>query len=218
MTANGSLTLHGGFYGRAQSFTKEVAVRCRYFYLCSSVDSIRDIFLLRLKNVSSKPIVGYTIAFNNEAGVATSRSQAIAPGDIAEAEVSTLDTRPQEPISVTAVVFEDGTSEGEPKAIALVTDDRRGRRLFLERVLPLYEKALESPEINIDELESQIRALPERVEGESSDVNYSYRNAKSSLLKQIEELKEARAKGLTYDLRPDLQEIKEMIEKQKGRF
>jgi hypothetical protein len=207
----------------AQSGEPEVVNKTQAFRLISierQVDSIRHIYLLRLQNVSAKEIVGYTIGFNNGSGAAKDyNSKVIAPGDIEEYDVSTRDVRPQEPIRIAAVVFSDGTSEGEPKAIAFITDERRGRRLFRERVLPLLEKALDSPEVNLDELESQIRALPERVEGESSDVNSSYRDDKSSFLKEMKELKEARAKGRTsYDLRPELQEIKEAIEKLKGRF
>lgn len=183
---------------------------------------MHDYFLLRMKNVSSKAINGYTIAFNNYAGVDrgySSSGEAIPPGGIEEYEVSSQDVVPQEPISIAAVVFTDGTSEGDTVAIARIINGRRGRKLFLERVLPLYQKALNSPNTDIDKLETEISALPDKAESESDDVNYSYRNAKASALREIRELKEARSEGrINSDLRPRLQEIKEEKEKQKGRL
>jgi len=54
-------------------------------------------------------------------------------------------TSPENGITVLAVVYEDGTSEGDAKFVKQIFDERAGTQAQMARILPLFRDALATP-------------------------------------------------------------------------
>ncbi len=140
---------------------------------------------LVLRNVSAKGINGYSIAFGEGSTVTndlTSGDRLIAPGD-QFTEVLPHATN----IVVRNVIFEDGSSDGDPVAAAELHDRREGMRKQLERIAPLLKAAAVSGDV--EKLKAQLQALPEdTAAGDSVFINAGMRNAKEDTLLDVEKL------------------------------
>ncbi len=100
-------------------------------------------------------------------------------------------------ISVLAVVFDDKSSEGDPRLIAAILGRRQESKVQLTRIVHLLDKPLDSPGIIDDtvlgRLKSRISALPTDSQS-SSEKEDTLRRLdqvdRSSLLERIRRLKE----------------------------
>ena len=93
-------------------------------------------------------------------------------------------------IGVLAVVFEDGTSEGEQRFIREITEKRSGEEVQIKRVLSLITKTLDLPATQMMEeihtLKSRIASLPEdRGDGRRGDFEFGLHDAKLRMLDAI---------------------------------
>ena len=94
-------------------------------------------------------------------------------------------------ITVLCVVFEDGSSDGEPKYVEEIKEYRLGIRMARERVLPLLRDAMNLPDQErLDKLESWITALPGfPEEGLSLSVKLGLQGEDHRMLREIGTLK-----------------------------
>jgi hypothetical protein len=181
------------------------------------LNAARDAYLLTLKNGYGKNINGYSIG----AGASkldvdlTGGERTIAPGDTAKESipVSNLragsnETQPQADVSVLAVMFDDGSHDGDERAIAMVRQRRLGAKLQLQRINAILESAIATssgvtPD-TIDNVRTQISALSvEPPAGQSPMLKSGLKSAKEDLLLEIDRLKQNRG-----DFQEGLQKIK----------
>ena len=95
---------------------------------------------------------------------------------------------------VTAVIFTDGTGDGDARFVGMLSDERAGTRDQANRILP-HLRAFSSPGSERDrtlaDLEAKIHSLPDKGnESTSSDYDIGLSNAKRELLKRASEIKE----------------------------
>jgi hypothetical protein len=76
-------------------------------------------------------------------------------------------------ITIRAVVFEDGSADGEPKFIEEIKDYRLGLKIERQRVLELLQGILALPDadmsVALEELEAKIPSLPQRKKSRGLD-------------------------------------------------
>lgn len=145
-------------------------------------------------------------------------------------------------IQIHAVVFDDGTYEGDVETAAAVRGYQAGEKMVLPRLLPLLESALNS-DANVTEalrnLDSQVASVrtdadPQIIEKLSSEfpqasnatrrdikttMEFTATTIKSNLLKDIHALQNGRAEALNVDLyRTWLTKTKERYEKWLSRL
>jgi hypothetical protein len=125
---------------------------------------------------------------------------------------------PHPGITILAVLFEDGTSDGATPAIAEIKEKRAGTKIQLKRILPLIQNVLSpagsSKLITLDQLKEQIASLPD--EGEdaaSSHAKKGFRSAKEDALMNLQNLEQS-----DMGLQAGLARIKATIEKRISRL
>ena len=169
------------------------------------------VFRVTLKNVSAKNILSITYLAGhavNSDGYAFSE-KLLEPGGTAEEYIpfENLQTpasfSEREPDLVFAAVwFEGGTGDGDPKFIAQLRDESEGIKEQAGRILPLLRKALQNPQIQEDQvltdLESQISHLPTEDGSASQSIDYKLGRsmANRQLAFKVKKLRENRNKSL----------------------
>ena len=213
--------------GNGQENRPQIINRTTGFQLASLTDKDDD-YILLLKNNSSKNIDGYIIGIGASKRVTvdlTIGSRVITPEDVVEERIPLSNLRassgggaPPPSITILAVLFEDGTSEGAAQAIAEIKERRAGTKIQLQRILPLIQNLLSSPgstkQITLAQLKEQIASLPEGAEGAtSSHAKKGLRSAKEDALMSLQNLEQG-----DFGLQEGLTRIKQTIEKRITRL
>jgi hypothetical protein len=94
-----------------------------------------------------------------------------------------------------AVVYEDGTTSGEPEFINQILDARAGKQAQLQRLLPILEDGLvASKNVTLKEKwrtnTLKIQNLPNSEEGKSFEYNAALQNEKNLALMKIKEFEQ----------------------------
>ena len=152
---------------------------------------------LTLQNGYDKKINGFLVSVGN-VGIHTeymyNPDQMIPPGG------TWVDQVPIEPftdtkgITLTAVFFDDGTSDGDEAAIKGTEEDRAGQKALIRRALALIRQTLGAPDVDsvaaLDQLLSELRSLSiERVSGRPN-FSMGQQSAKDRMISIIETLRE----------------------------
>lgn len=198
-------------------------------------------FLLTLKNGYRKDITGYTVTQGMDTPSSAEVSieedfiygdKVIAPGETYVVRIPISEQSPapgsvpqqEQDINVAAVLFDDGTGDGDAKVIKKTKDRRRGERIQLERILPLFQAVLDAPDADLpaalDRLESRIALLPEVTGKEfSSSVKSGLQGGKEMLLQAAQTLRQNRQRlNNVAALREDLIRVKSHYERVKDKL
>ena len=147
---------------------------------------------LIVKNISRKNINGYSVALDDNRNTITSDltvgEQLIAPGT----EFKVLISREvKKKYVIRHVMFDDGTGDGDPEAIAEQRDRRDGARELFVQIAPLLRT---STAVSVEKLKSDIEALPTDQEiGRSVYFTLGMRNAKEDVLTDLNKIGEGDA-------------------------
>lgn len=175
-------------------------------------------YLVTLQNISNKNINGYSIGTGPGSTVEvelTTAERVISPGETTQERIpishlrgSKIPDQPLNPIIIRAVLFDDGTSDGDYKAIAPMKQRRLGAKLQLQRVNAILESALSTPgkitPDNLNNIEAQISALStEPSAGQPPMVQSGLKSAKEDVLSELESLKQKKS-----GLQEGLQQLK----------
>jgi hypothetical protein len=120
---------------------------------------------LRLRNVSTKNITGYSVGVENAYRTSDlTVGEYISPGEEITVQLPQI-RNPNGAQDVTRsvptirfVIFDDGSSEGDDIGAQELRDIRSGRREQLNRIVVLLNAAARS--LDVTQLESQLQALP----------------------------------------------------------
>ena len=148
-----------------------------------SVDSVseaRPTYTLKVRNVSHKAINAiqyYGLENDRKQGGSGSSAAPLIPAgrifviqqrfDLTEERSNTKPQAIKREIVIAAVVFDDGSFEGESDVAAEIAADMMGNRIQLARIIPLLRKTVARPVGGPDEvkmLQKNIAALPEDVD------------------------------------------------------
>jgi hypothetical protein len=136
-----------------------------------SIERVLDDYRLTLKNVSDKAVVAYDF-IGRSAGGLSPKAPLMAAGAVL-VEEHVLGRQVEETgITIRAVVFEDGTFDGDPKAAAEILAGGAGVMLQAPHVLRMIEQTLEAPDADLPEelgkLETRLWEMPEAIDKQSA--------------------------------------------------
>lgn len=121
-------------------------------------------YLLTLRNRSTKTINGYSIGVGSRSKLdvdLTIGEKVILPGDEFKESLPASRSQAQPVINILAVLFTDGTSDGDPHVITDNRHRREGTKAQLKQILPILRAALASPATpDLGALKKQIADLP----------------------------------------------------------
>lgn len=121
-----------------------------------------------LRNDYDKAIVSYVISTGKNSSVQvdfmySEGADNIAPGEVTEWRNGLNPAMLAEGVTIQAVVFDDGTGDGDPVKIKEVTDQWAGGYSQISRILSILDSALKSPDASASgvlyELETQVASL-----------------------------------------------------------
>lgn len=151
--------------------------------------------LLSLKNNYAKRITGFQVTvgaarIQTELILGGDENEFISPGAIYEKVYFAQEGLDEQGIVVRAVVFEDGTSDGEPDFIKEIKDYRVGMKLERERVLARLHYILSSTQTDIladlEKLELDTLSLTQgRRYGKLDNIALGSRNERKRILDEI---------------------------------
>jgi hypothetical protein len=167
-----------------------------------------DAYIFSIRNDYKKAINGYSVSMgdgrSSQDNDLTIGDRIIASGAIEKVQISvsnlqvgSMNSASQVPnLIVLAVMFEDGTSDGDPRTIARLANRRLGKTIQFSRILPALDAVLSSTNRKfpsaLKQLKEQVSLLPE--EPDSSlppDAKSGLVSAKQDLQTEIERLVEA---------------------------
>jgi hypothetical protein len=133
-------------------------------------------YQLRLKNNSNKNVVAYCLSFGNRDielhGTRIPRGTVIAPGETYQQERLWANDSYATNITITAVVFDDDSFEGDLNFAAEIVACREGIRIQSSSVLQMIERTLAVDDASLcntfEKLEPQLAVTPEAVDKESA--------------------------------------------------
>ena len=159
---------------------------------------------LTLQNGYDKWINGIEISMVNvgiHQELGSTREHNIPPGGTYELDLGIQEHTDTDGIEIAAVIFEDGTADGNLEFVKPVQEQRLGERVQCKRALALIQKHLAEPDADtvegLDRLESQLQSLPVSEEsGKSGDYIYGLKQARNLLVVRMQSIREHRGQSV----------------------
>jgi hypothetical protein len=160
-------------------------------------------FKITLKNRSNRNITSYEVSLGGGKSAQTEllyTNEVIAPGQVFSDDYPVDDTLIRDGFGIVAVIFEDGTGNGDARVIRQISDIRYGEKLQYQRSLPLLERAASVSDNSLpetlDQLPLQISSPENQDSNLSPYVKSGIQNAKNHLIQELQTVKEvARRQG-----------------------
>jgi hypothetical protein len=165
-----------------------------------------SLLTVKLQNVSTKDIKAITLSAGNKWIVQSFvlSDDSLRPGSDTGVSLELTFGSPgdndvtAQPYTIAAVLFADGTGDGDVRHVKMLCDNYAGMRAQAARVLQqlgrLSTNTIEDPALT--DLENRARALPTSEESASQDYQDGLREARSWLLRQLDEIKDRKKSNL----------------------
>lgn len=155
-----------------------------------------NLFEITFKNEYSKSITGFEVStggmrIQTELILSGDERQFISPGSIYQETYAAQTGLDRYGVQILAVIFDDGSSDGDSKYIKEMTDYRLGMKIERQRVLALLEQVIaaknQSISTALEELEAHmISTLPSTQQNSTLDnVGLGIRNERRRMLDEI---------------------------------
>lgn len=157
-----------------------------------------DVLFVSVQNISGRNIKAYTIA-RGRAWVTKSYllgEESFAPNSIQEQIIpltsGAFSSTDGKEFSVSAVLFEDGSGDGDAVFVSRLTETRAGMREQASRLLPCLEQLASSKDFESDlaACETEAARMPVDGTGKSSDYENGLQNLQREFLTQITDIKD----------------------------
>lgn len=171
---------------------------------------------LQFKNISGKDLNGFVLGFPNLRQMeldTTTGDRVIEPGGVQDIEIP----EPLPTITILAVMYADGSLEGDQTTVAQLRDRRSALKAELKRILGLVVAEAQSREADIpgafDRLESAMSKLPATVaDGETPQAN-ARRGAREDVTNLLEFMRHRQERNAHLNQRELIRELKERVER-----
>lgn len=171
---------------------------------------------LQFKNISAKALNGFVLGLPNQTEVeidTTTGDRVIAPGEVQDIEIP----GPLPTITILAVMYADGSLEGDEITVAQLRDRRSALKAELKRILGLVVAEAQSRDADMpgefDRLESAMSKLPSTdVDGETRQAN-ALRVAKEDCASLLEVMRYRQERNALLNQRDLIRQLKERIER-----
>jgi hypothetical protein len=176
----------------------KVSNKTQHLYIVSIEKKQDNQILISLRNDYAKKITSYELSMGSKLTLVdykySDHEDGISPGNVVE-ELQTIDIDPElseKGIAILAVLFEDGTSDGDPAHIQEIVQYRLGGKMQLERALLMLEKVKARPRNEISAELARIKADLNSSRDQDSAlpqyVKFGINDAKMMLSREIESL------------------------------
>lgn len=176
---------------------------------------------IRVKNASGKNIYAFRVSYHRSGAstlfcfINNDDKTALAPGEVYEFDHPFLPQSPlaRQPLAFEAVLFEDGTGDGEAKKVKGLQDLFLASRKELEHVITLLQAAVESPEVeaadSLSELEVSLSGTPDYTRGVATEGlgGLMLQAWKETAMRVISDLKTRRLGGADVNVREELEKL-----------
>ena len=171
---------------------------------------------LQFKNISAKDLNGFVLGLANLREMeldTTTGDRVIVPGEVQDIEIP----GPLPTITILAVMYADGSLEGDQITVAQLRDRRSALKAELKRILGLVVAEAQSRDADIpgafDRLESAMSKLPSTVvDGQTPQAN-ALRGAKEDVANLLEFMRHRQERNAHLNQRDLIRELKERIER-----
>ena len=171
---------------------------------------------LHFKNISTKDLNGFVLGLPNLRQIevdTTTGDRVIVPGEVQDIEIP----GPSPTITILAVMYADGSLEGDEITVAELRDRRSALKAELKRMLGLVVAEAQSRDADIpgafDRLESAMSKLPSTVaDGHTPQAN-AQRGAKDDVASLLEVMRHRQERNAHLNQRELIRELKERIER-----
>lgn len=171
---------------------------------------------LLFKNISAKNLNGFVLGLPNLRQIeidTTTGDRVIAPGEVQDIEVP----EPLPTIRILAVMYADGSLEGDQITVAELRDKRSALKAELKRILGLVVAEAQSRDADIpgafDRLESAMSKLsPTAADGETRHAN-ALRVAQGDFASVLKVMRFRQERNAHLNQRELIRELKERIER-----
>jgi len=176
---------------------------------------------LQFKNISAKDLNGFVLGLANLRQIeldTTTGDRVIGPGEVQDIEIP----GPLPTITILAVMYADGSLEGDQITVAQLRDRRSALKVELKRILGLVVAEAQSRDADIpgafDRLESAMSKLPSTVaDGQTPQAN-ALRGAKEDVANLLEFMRHRQERNAHLNQRDLIRELKERIERRIARL
>ena len=171
---------------------------------------------LQFKNISAKDLNGFVLDLPNQRQMeidTTTGDRVIVPGEVQDLEIP----GPLPTITILAVMYADGSLEGDQITVAELRDKRSALKVELKRILGLVVAEAQSSDADIPgafaRLESSMSKLsPTAAAGQTRQAN-ALRVAKGDFANVLEVMRYRQERNAHLNQRELIRELKERIER-----
>ena len=171
---------------------------------------------LKFKNISAKDLNGFVLGLPNLRQMeidTTTGDRVIAPGEVQDIEV----TGPLPTIRILAVMYADGSLEGDQITVAQLRERRSALKAELKRILGLVVAEAQSRDADMpgafDRLESAMSKLPSPVADDHTPQANEQRGAKEDVANLLELMRHRQERNAHLNQRELVRQLKERIER-----
>lgn len=172
---------------------------------------------LQFKNISAKDLNGLVLGLENQRQIeldTTTGDRVIVPGEVQDIEIPGPSPGT---ITILAVMYADGSLEGDQITVAQLRDRRSALKAELKRILGLVVAEAQSRDADtpgaFDRLESAMSKLPPIVAEEQTPQANSLRGAREDVANLVEFMRHRQERNAHLNQRKFVQELKERIER-----
>lgn len=172
---------------------------------------------LQFKNISAKDLNGFVLGLPNMRQIeldTTPGDRVIVPGQVEDIEIPgpSIGT-----ITILAVMYADGSLEGDQITVAQLRDRRSALKAELKRILGLVVAESQSRDADIpgafDRLESAMSKLPSPVADAHTPQANAQRGAKEDVASLLEFMRRRQERNAHLNQRELIRQLKERIER-----
>ena len=188
--------------------------------------------LIKIKNVSDKKIYSFSMSYHRNGQallfsfIMSDTRTALMPGEVYKYDYAFFpnSSLAREPLTFGAVLFEDGTGDGQPETVKTLQDLFLTNRKELEHVIALLQAASKSPRVEtVDDLRGLLRKV-------SETPDYMYSAARSSMtgitltlwkataMHMIEDIAEKKLKDESVNIQNELTNVLEKFNKALAKY
>lgn len=172
---------------------------------------------LQFKNISAKALNGFVLGLANQREIeldTTTGDRVIAPGEVQDIVIPGPSPST---ITILAVMYSDGSLEGDPITVAQLRDKRSALKAELKRIFGLVVAEAQSRDADIpgafDRLESAMSKLPSPVADDHTPQANAQRAAKEDVASLLEFMRHRQERSAHLNQRELIRELRERIER-----
>jgi hypothetical protein len=195
--------------------------------------SRRDPFIrIKVRNVSDKRIYSFRLSYHRSGQallysfIMSDSKTSLSPGEVYKCEYPFIPDSifAREPLTFEAVLFEDGTGDGDADKVKSLQDLYLSNRKELEHVIALLQSAIDTQGVessdNLRDLQLKVSEIPDYIDGLSLSglAGITLPSWRRTAMHLIQDIQRKQRDDTSDEVREELNGIKERFSKQLAKF